>query len=460
MGRKRKYQTEQERIQARRASARKSYHNRKQVKPIDDEFNRLLAMNPDLYTSKKRLTDEQKQFIKSLMNLPIDLRFNIKRITRYYDSRAKQQLGLAASKIRNKHKTPIKSIDFDITLLKSEQERQYFYEHFPDVINNLLDSINFNTEHWTVYYEYDSSWKTRTLDDITEQYMRDQVKHDLQEHLHDYIEYERDYDFFPVMIQQLTRIRFINIDNASTTPQGLRTLGTKNPRTKSTYRKHEGKFWRWLLKGFPELNLERFMIFAKLDKQSVELIQRDNCFVYACRQADLDDALINNLRYSIHKRSMTHQDLTNIAKEDKFNLKIHIREPNRSYYINPSGNIELKLVLLHNHYMIDDTVNCSPYYILHRKEINYDRVARYWKREDKMRIIGKSNGYYQKGSTQFSLIEVIKALFEVNAFEPITMNDYRAYASIVCFENIDPIKSLNYDPQLCCRLKQDTSLEN
>ena len=74
MGRKRKYQTEQERIQARRASARKSYHNRKQVKPIDDEFNRLLAMNPDLYTSKKRLTDEQKQFIKSLMNLPIDLR--------------------------------------------------------------------------------------------------------------------------------------------------------------------------------------------------------------------------------------------------------------------------------------------------------------------------------------------------------------------------------------------------
>ena len=72
MVRRRKYQTEAERKEARRASARKSYHKRKQEKPIDDEFNRLLAMNPDIYTSKKRLTDEQKQFIKSLMNLPLD----------------------------------------------------------------------------------------------------------------------------------------------------------------------------------------------------------------------------------------------------------------------------------------------------------------------------------------------------------------------------------------------------
>ena len=437
MGRKKLYQSEQERREARKASARKSYTKKKGEKLIDDEFNRLLLMNPDIYTSKKRLTDEQKQFIKSLMNLPMDTKPTTNKQTRQNSSIAKQQLGLATSKIRNKHKTPIKSIDFDISLLKSEYERQYFYEHFPDTIYKLLDSINFNTEHWTVYYMYSFSWKSRTLDSITEQYMRDQLKHDLQEHLHKHIIIDLDYDFFPVMIQDLTHIRFINIDEMKP-PHGTR-------------KKKEGKFWRWLLKGFPELNLERFMIFDKLDKQAAELIQRDNCFVYACQQAGLDDALINDLRYSIHKRSLTHQDIHDLAI--KHNLKIHIKEANRSYFINPKGNIELRLVLLHNHYMIDEKVDVSPYYILHKNEIMMDAKARYWKREDKMRIIGKVNGYYQKSSSKFSLRKVIDALFQVNAFEPITMNDYRVYASLVCFEHIDPIKSLEYDPKFCVRLK-------
>ena len=438
MGRKKKYQTDEERREARRIQARNSYHRRKGEKIVDEEFNRLLAMNPDLYTSKKHLTDDQKSFIKSLMNMPLDTKPSNKRTTRQMNSIAKQQLGLATTKIQNKKRKPFMSIDFDLTLLKSEEERQYFFEHLPDVINKLLDSINFNTEHWTVYYKYESSWKTRTLDSITEQYMRDQVKHDLQEHLHDFLEYGADYDFFPVMIQQLKQIRFINIDQ-------------------STKKKHEGKFWRWLLKGYPELNLERFMIFHQLDKKAALLIQRDNCFVYACSVGGLDNALINDLRYSIHKRSLAHKDIHDIAIQH--NLKIHIKEPNKSYYINPKGTIEIRLVLLHNHYMIDEKVNCSPYYILHKKEIMIDKVTRYWKKEDKMRIIGiDSKGYYVKSlSSKFSLRKVIDALFQVEAFEPITMNEYGAYASLVCFENIDPIKSLDFDEKFCCRLKQDFS---
>ena len=440
MGRKKRYLTQEERLEARRESARRSYHKRKGDKSTDDEFNRLLATCPDLFPTKKKLSPEQKQFIKSLMNMPMDVKPNIGRKTRQTNSIAKQQLGLASSKISNKNRKPIKSIDFDLNQLTSEHERNYFFEKLPDVIYKLLDSINFNTEHWTVYYKYDTLWKTRTLDEITEQYLRDQVKHNLQEHLYDFVEYNEDYDFFPVMIQQLKQIRFINLDNMKP-PHG------------SGRKKHEGKFWRWLLKGFPELDLEKFMIFNKLDKHAAQLIQRDNCFVYACQMAGLNDALLNDLRYSIHKRSLSHQDLTRLAKQH--NLKLHIKELDRSYYINPSGTIEIKLVLIHNHYMIDEKVNCSPYYILNKKEIMTDSIARYWSKGDKMRIVGKFNGHYLKKSTnQFSLRKVIDALFQVNAFEPITMNDYRAYASLVCFENIDPITSLDYNPQFCCRKKE------
>ena len=361
MGRKRRYLTLEEKLEARRESARKSYHRRKGDKTIDDEFNRLLAMNPDLYTTKKHLTNEQKSFINSLINMPLDTNPSVKKTTRHNESIAKQQLGLATSKIQNMNRKPIKSIDFDLNLLKSEHERNYFYEQLPELIYKLLDSINFNESHWTVYYKYDYSWKTRTLDSITERYLRDQVKHDLQEHLYDFIEYNENYDFFPVMIQQLTLIRFINLDNM------------KPPHGTNHKKKHEGRFWRWLLKDFPELNLERFMIFNKLDKHAAELIQRDNCFVFACQMAGMSGALLNDLRYSIHKRSLSHQDLTQLAKQH--NLKLHIKEPNRSYFINPSGTNEIRLVLIHNHYMLDEKINCSPYYILHKKEIMTDSIT-------------------------------------------------------------------------------------
>ena len=125
MGRRTKYANELERRSARRESARKSYHKRKGEKVIDDEFNRLLAMNPDLYVSKKHLTDEQKSFINSLMNMPLDTKPITNKRTRHNDSIAKQQLGLASSKIRSKNSKPIKSIDFDLNQLKSEQERNY-----------------------------------------------------------------------------------------------------------------------------------------------------------------------------------------------------------------------------------------------------------------------------------------------------------------------------------------------
>ena len=455
MGGKPKYHTEAERKAAKRESARRNYHKRKQEKAFNDEFDRFLAINPDLYsnkqpnefdrllsinpdiyTSKPKLTDEQKDFISSLINMPLDTKPSTKRLTRQTNSIAKQQLGLASSKIRSKKRT---SIDFDLTQLKSEEERQYFFEHLPDVIHKLLDSINFNTEHWSVYYKYDNSWKTRTLDSITEQYMRDQVKHDLQEHMHDFIEYGADYDFFPVMIQSLTHIRFINVDNMPA-PHGV-----------IRRKRHEGKFWRWLLKGFPELNLERFMIFSQLDKHAASLIQRDNCFVYACQMAGLSDDLLNDLRYSIHKRSLSHKDITDLAS--KHNLKIHIKEPGRSYFINPSGTTPIRLVLMHNHYMIDEKVSVSPYYILHKKEITCHPIARHWTKADQMCITGKVQGYYHKAPPKFSLRKVLDALFQVNAFIPISMNDYRVYASLVCFENIDPIKRLDYKVEYCVKLK-------
>ena len=434
MGRQLKYKNETDRLIAKRESARRSYHKKKGEKKTDNEFDRLQQIDPDLFPTKLKLTNEQKHYIHSLINRPIDTKQTNQRMTRHNDSEAKRQIGIALSKIRNKKRKPIDSLNFDITKLRTEHEKQYLFEQLPDVIYKLLDSINFNTEKWVVSYQYKDRFKTKPLDDITERYLRDQVKHDLQEHLHDYFEYDLDYDFFPCAIQSLTKLHFINLIH------------------EPKHKKAEGKFWRWLLKGFNELNLDRFMIFKKLDKETVELINRSNCFIYVCKVAGLSEAILNDMMYSIHKRSISHQDVSEIAKQ--YDLKIHVKELNKSYWINQTGAIELRLVLIHNHYMIDERVNVSPYYIRHRLEIMKDPKTKYWKREDKMRIIGKEgNRYIKSTSNTFSLRKVIQALFAVNAFEPITMNDYRAFTSLICFENIDPITSLDYNAKYCCRLK-------
>ena len=123
-----------------------------------------------------------------------------------------------------------------------------------------------------------------------------------------------------------------------------------------------------------------------------------------------------------------------------------------SYYIG-NGSHNVSLLLYYNHYMINERVKVSPYYIKHRDEINRDRNVRFWKLQDRILINRRNKCYYEKGK-DFSLRKVFLALFEVNAFKPISAGDYMAFNSLICFENIDPIKELDYDPKMCLRLKE------
>ena len=213
--------------------------------------------------------------------------------------------------------------------------------------------------------------------------------------------------------------------------------------------KREGRFWKWYL-TFKEIDLSRFMIFHKLGKEEVHMIERDNCFIYACAMAGLDDKILDDLRYSIQKRSIAMADITRAAKE--CDLKIRLKLADGSVKHIGNGSHELSLLLMENHYMVNERVKVSPYYIKHRDEINKDRSARFWSIKDRMLIKEKWKGKYKKGNS-FSLRKVLLALFEVGAFKAISAGEYMTFNSLVCFEKIDPIKNLEYDPRWCCRLK-------
>ena len=402
--------------------------------------NSIMNVGTDLYTTKKKNNN-------SIFNVGTDV-YKTKKKKSNKHSEENKQLGIANSAIK-KH-TPL--IEFDLTKMK---DREYFFDELPDVLYDLLDSIELDNDKWVIHYDYGSGWKGKPLDSISEKILRDQIENELERANYDYQFDEHDYDLFPYGIRSLKRLTIVNYSKVKQykLQRDLKKLGiiiSTDDKQKAKRNKREGRFWKWYL-NFKEIDLSRFMIFHKLNKEEVHIIERDNCFIYACAMAGLDSKILDDLRYNIQKRSIATSDITRAAKECDLKIKVKL-ENGQSYYVG-NGSHEIKLLLMNHHYMVNERVKVSPYYIKHRDEINSDRNTKYWKLEERMKIEGKYNGHYLKGK-DFSLRKVILALFEVNAFTPISTGDYMTFNSLICFEKIDPIKNLEYDERFCTRLKQ------
>ncbi len=469
MGRRPKYKTDEERKAAHRESNRRYYMKKKQQRleaNTDDEWNKLMNINPDLFPTHQQLTNEQKEYIKSMMYRPIEKKSKRKR-NRNDAAEAKKQLGLATKEIKRNH---IGSIDFDLRKMNDE-DKEYFFNHVESVVKSLLDKIDLN-EQWTVYYEYDGSWKQRTLDSITQSFLTNQLHTELVDRRTDMIAetpIDSDSSFFPVQFRVLSMLRFVNETVVGTKGETDSEYCVKDFKNRDGYRTYQllkkqnvskrelksflkstlkknikingGKFWRWYL-TINELNLERYMIFHKLDKQTVQIVNRDNCFIYACRMAELNDYIIDEMRCCIRKRSFGIRDIKEIAI--KCNIKFIIKKQDgRNKVINKDGETTVKLLLFEDHYMINEKVAISPYYLKHREQINRD--CRYWKLCDKMLINRFDGRYYKKCDRLYSLRKVLKAIFEIDGFKTITSGDFMIFNSTVCFENIDSIKCLEFN---------------
>ncbi len=481
MGRRPKYRTEEERKVARKESA-KRYRLKKKQERVDredmeakanSEWNKLMSINPDLYPTRQHLNNEQKDYIKSMMNRPIE---TVKH-RRKGGAIAKKQIGLAMKEIA---KSRIGSIDFDMRVMDDE-DIEYFFNHIEPVLMALLDKIDLS-EHWTVYYEYDGSWKQRTLDTITQSFLKNQLHSELIERKMDMLVDESinsDSNFFPVQVRSLTMLRIVNESVVGTKGETDSTYSINDFKNREAYKAYcmmkkaksskqdiahflkyalkkrikvnGGKFWRWYL-TINGLNLERYMIFHRLDKRTVQIVNRDNCFIYACRMGGVSDDVIDEMRCCIRKRSFGIRDIKEIAS--KCNLRFIIKKHDgRNITINNEGETTLKLLLYEDHYMINEKVPIAPFYLKHIAAINRD--CRYWKLSDRMLINRYDGKYWRKCDRLYSLRKILKAIFEIDGFKTITSGDFMTFNSTVCFENIDPIKRLEYNVKFCCRLKYD-----
>ena len=391
-------------------------------------------------------------------------------------SHAKQQLGIAMSRInKSKH---IGSIDFKLESM-DEANRTYFFHHLPSVVNELLNKISLN-DKWTVYYRYvntqdgTESWRQRTIDSFTSGYLRDQLEEELVNDVpwEDYADEHTSGDsFFPISLRLLTELRFINEDEV-----GLRGRANNGNLLASDFRsgddykiyltlintgaskrvvnrfinkhvksKREGAFWKWI-NTYGEINLERYGIFSEINSRTIQLMSSDNCFVYSLERANVPSHIVLDLRDSVHKRFFTLSDVKSIA--EKFNLKLVVTCEGRIITLgNSEADIGVDLLLIHDHYMVNEKIPISPFYIRNRNAILNSKQAMSMSPTKRLTISWYDGIFYHTSNRHYKIQSVIDAMFEVGAFSELTLGDCIHFQ----LPHVDSYE-LTYDESTSCHL--------
>ncbi|KAI5506117.1 organellar and viral DNA polymerase type B, partial [Trichomonas vaginalis G3] len=166
---------------------------------------------------------------------------------------------------------------------------------------------------------------------------------------------------------------------------------------KKFYKKRSGQFWKYLC-TLP-INLERYQIFNELNKRTATLMTEDNCFVYACIQAGVNEETIDHMREVIRVRDFPQSKVQEISDATGIAFNVTIGYFNDSRYNEIKRYIPkecetvrtIDLLLVEDHYMLNERLPMTTYFVRNYKEIlkecggmNIEKQMKiYTKRENK-----------------------------------------------------------------------------
>ncbi|KAI5521877.1 organellar and viral DNA polymerase type B, partial [Trichomonas vaginalis G3] len=280
----------------------------------------------------------------------------------------------------------------------------------------LLQKIKVNSQQkWMICYKLDGKFTNSTLNIENIGALLHQLK---QENFITEIEanaagiIEKHYDFFMTNIKNLEEIKMYDLteyegltmsdikkgkpqkrekrDESKLTARQqrllnrLKEIGDKQDiddfwneilDEKRTNKKRSGEFWKYLCR-LP-INLERYQIFNELNKRTAKLMTEDNCFVYACIQAGVDEQTVDHMREVIRVRDFPQSKIQEISNATGIAFNVTIG------YFNDSRHNEIKryipkecetvrtidLLLVEDHYMLNERLPMTTYFIINYNEI-------------------------------------------------------------------------------------------
>ena len=395
-------------------------------------------------------------------------------------------------------------IEFNIEKM-NDTERDYFNTHIGKVFIDLLKKVHMNSsQKWLVIYDMSGKLEGTTLNVRNIGCLLHQLKNenfisDVEAEASGIIELH--YDFFLDEIKNLNSIRLFDLtaypnltvedlkkgeikhrteedirkrtkltkdekemlDNlkAMNNEKLIETFWNMKLGKKKTYKNREGDFWKYLC-TLP-INLERYQIFNELNKRTAELMNRDNCFVYACIQAGVDERTIEFMREIIKSRSLPQSKIQAIANETEIEFKVYLPESERhTITYTPKDENEkpktpkmtINLILMDEHYMLNERVPISTYFIKNYK--NIVKKCSTWSLEKMQLVTRLREGRYVIDSKHTTkLCTVIKTLFQEGYFEPISYGDMFTYTTTLYKQNLAEMTDLKYNPKFCCRVKEE-----
>jgi len=454
------------------ANAAKMRARKKQAVINDNLFwNELDGVKVDQY----KKVHKDKDHMNALMNMKIS------------NTPTKKEYN-GAEEAKTQIQNAYKNLKKGFTISFNDKAEEYLKDHFGRLMDKFLKSINYSDQWVAVYQFQGDQFRLKPIDEETKDnlyaQLRDEGFMDNMRETIDYIDpFESGGSFIPYQFDTINSIKFVNLRlnkiNGDELGGTIKRSTTKmrsilahvlagelnedviNRLNKTILRttknkKNEGRFWPYTL-TIPNINLERQMIFNCINERTAKLIDRDNCLIYACKMAGMDEDLLDYMRGIIMIRSFSVERLHKIASETNIRFIVSY-ENGRTLTIeskNEDEKKELRLLLYKEHYMINEKVPVSQYFIRHRDEIMKSKQTRFWSIEEKMNTKGRNaDGAYVKGTKKdHKLLSILKAIFDVNGFKEIRYGDYMTYSSSLYKSNLFSLSKLNYEPKYCCKLK-------
>ena len=408
---------------------------------------------------------------------------------------AHNQLKKALSNIRSMSARNKLSISFDLNGF-SDECKDYFNEHIGKVLLELLEKYNIGS-NIVCSYRFPGESRTKIFDDWYARDLLYQLRHEgfisLIESANSSV-MESIYDYFITGIRNLDSFSFIDIDEPEITIEdlngklkkteaeifkndivyqalvksgdkdALEAYVSKELREKKQYKTKDGNFWKYTL-TIP-INLERYQIFNTVNKRTAKLMTEDNCLIYACIQAGVDKHIIDRMRDIVRVRSFPQSKLSELANDLGITFIVtitYLNEDNtkdankrRKVEYKPKDTVSsmtINLILIDGHYMLNERIPITTYYIQHYEEIiNALPDA---DNERLQKINRFSEGKYKINNQLTTSIEnILKACFKYNRFKPITIGSVATYASLLYKEKLERLPTLEYDQKFCTRLKE------
>ena len=189
---------------------------------------------------------------------------------------------------------------------------------------------------------------------------------------------------------------------------------------------HHGGFFPFINK-LKSLDLSKFGIYNEINYENY----KNNCFIDALiNSGKFNEEQIKLIKSSVYTRLISLCYIQEMCDLMKINVTVRIpnEEDNKTsakiFKSKDKANVDVVMMLYYDHFMINDNIYCTEYYIEHHEEID----AKY--ATDMTRFtIYNDNG--DKRRSKMNIIRLIKCLRKNNLLEPIPdeeqMNIARMY---------------------------------